>query len=481
MRKTDSFGSPTWTEENFWYHDAIAARAYKKWEARGGFAGSSLQDWIEAEAEATRTYSEAHELSERRMLAEHAVTRILTESAELIDAVPRILKTICESLDWDVGAFWCVDKQAEILRCIDFWHAPTIEVAEFEKVSRKLTFVKGSGLPGRVWASDNFAWIPEVTADDKFFSAHVAIAERLHAACAFPIHNGEFLGVMEFFHLHIREPDEKLVEMMACIGGQISQFIERRRVERAKRNRDHEFALARQIQQGWLPTTMPALPGFAFGGACQFCQETGGDYYDFFPVGDSTIGIALGDARGHGIGAALVMEEARATIRALALTRTDPGEILVLANRCLMAGFPAGHFVTMFLARVDPGSRSLVYCSAGHWPGYVLDRAGNVRLVLESTSLPLGIDVSIEYLNAPAITLLPGDLLCLFTDGIMETFSGDDSLFGIERALEIVRRKRHDSPDAIVQALFRAVRDFSGGQRQFDDLTAVIVKFEADA
>lgn len=417
-----------------------------------------------------------------RLVAEHAVANILNQSAEIINAAPRILQAICESLGWDLGALWIVDRQAHVMRCVDVWHAPTVEVPAFEQVCRQGTFSPGIGLPGRIWASESPVWIPDVTCDANFPRAQIAAKEGLHGACGFPIQNGvDFLGVMEFFSRDIRQPDQELLEMMLSIGRAISQFLERQRAEQALRDREREFALARQIQQGLLPRTMPEVPGFAFGGASQFAQETGGDYYDFFPMLDAGYCIAIGDASDHGISAALVMEETRATLRALALTRADAGTIITLTNRRLAEDLPSGQFLTLFLARLDPGTRSLVYCSAGHPSGYVLDQQGAVRLVLQSTGIPLGVEMTAEFAAAPAITLLRGDLLLLFTDGVTESFSTGDSVFGIERTLNVVRAHRHERPDEIVQALFRAVADFSGNHAQLDDVTAVIIKVEGGA
>lgn len=424
----------------------------------------------------------ARKLAERCLAAEHAVTRILAEAAEIINAAPGMMQAICESLGWDVGVVWTVDGQANVLRCIDVWHAPTVEAPAFAQASRQGAFALGVGLPGRVWRSRRPAWVPDVTQDADFPRAAIAAGEGLHGAYGFPIYNGvEFLGVMEFFSREMLRADDKLVEMMAAIGGQIGQFLERRRAEQTVRDREREFALARQIQQGLLPKTMPVVPGFAFSGATRFCQETGGDYFDFFPMADSGLGIAIGDASGHGIASALVIEDARACLRALALTHADPGSILAVTNRCLKEDLPADQFVTLFLARLDASARSVVYCSAGHCPGYVLDEHGKVRSVLKNTGLPLGIELATEFPGAPRITLLPGDLLFLFTDGVMEAHSPEELPFGIQRALDVVGEHRHDRPDEIVQALFRAVGDFSRDRAQLDDSTAVIIKVEAEA
>src|SRR5262249_33182977 len=188
-----------------------------------------------------------------------------------------------------------------------------------------------------------------------------------------------------------------------------------------------------------VPTSAPpALAGFEIAGACQPAQETGGDYYDFIPMSDGHWGMAIGDASGHGIGAALLIAETRAYLRALALTQTDPGAVLRLLNNRLAEDISTDHFVTLLFARLHPPTRSLVYSTAGHWPGYVLDAQGEVKLVLHSTSLPLGVDPAGDFANGPALTLDPGDLVFLISDGIVEAPSGAGALFSIGRALEVV-------------------------------------------
>ena len=430
----------------------------------------------------------ARKLVERSLTALQAVMRILAEPAEVMSATPRMMQAICEALGWDVGEVWAVDRHAQVLRCVDVWHAPTLEVPTFAQASRQAAFYMGVGLPGRIWHSQRPAWIPDVTQDTNFPRAAIAASEQLHGAYGLPLSNGvEILGVMEFFSRERLSPDSQLIEVMATIGGAIGQFLEGCRAKQKIHDDQTEFALARQIQQGLLPKTMPVLPGFAFGGASQFCHATGGDYYDFLPMSDSSLGIVIGDVSGHGIAAALVMADIRALLHALVPTHadpTDPSSIVALTNRFLTEDLPSGHFVTLFLARLDPDTRSLVYCSAGHPSGYVLDQHGVVRSVLQSTDIPLGLELPLlatEFPNAPSVTLLPGDFLCLFTDGVMEALSAEDVPFGIERALNVVREHRHERPDEIVQALFRAVADFSGNQAPLDDITTVIIKVGAAA
>jgi signal transduction histidine kinase/CheY-like chemotaxis protein len=169
---------------------------------------------------------------ERRLAAQYATTRILVESGSLGEAMPRILQAVGESLDWVMGARWSIDPEAKVLRCAETWIAPPRALDEFVGVCRRLTFSSGVGLPGRVWESGRAAWIPDVVKDSNFPRAPYAAREGLHGAFGFPIVGpAGFLGVMEFFSPEIREPDEDLLKMFDGVGGQVGQFIERKRAE----------------------------------------------------------------------------------------------------------------------------------------------------------------------------------------------------------------------------------------------------------
>lgn len=178
----------------------------------------------------------------RRLAAEYATARVLAQSGPLNEATSRILETICTTLGWEHGALWQVERHADRLRCVAIWHTPESAFTDFEAMSRETKFDRGVGLPGRVWASGQPAFIADVVRDDNFPRAPAAAREGLHAAFGFPIIvGGDTVGVMEFFSREIREPDAELLEMMTAIGSQIGQFMERRRAEEEL---DRFFALS---------------------------------------------------------------------------------------------------------------------------------------------------------------------------------------------------------------------------------------------
>jgi sigma-B regulation protein RsbU (phosphoserine phosphatase) len=256
----------------------------------------------------------------------------------------------------------------------------------------------------------------------------------------------------------------------------IRDITERKRAERELRENKEQFAVAREIQQRLFPKSAPACPGFDVAGASYPAEATGGDYFDYLSMLGDRLGIVVGDVTGHGVGPALLMAETRAYLRILATRREDVGEILTRANSILAEDMGGERFITLFLARIDPKNRELVYASAGHPAGYVLNATGEISATLKRTGLPLGMRPDTEYKPASPITLGPGDIVVLLTDGIEEASAPDDSLFGIERVLGVIRANREKPARQIVEALYASARQFAQNAPQLDDITAIVIK-----
>jgi len=261
--------------------------------------------------------------------------------------------------------------------------------------------------------------------------------------------------------------------------------IERRDHERQLRELEEHWKsermrmalqVAEDIQASLYPTIAPACAGFEISGASRAAEGVAGDYFDYFPFPDGSLAIAIGDVSGHGVGPALLMAATRAYVRALALSHYDVGEMLTLANRALSADVADGRFVTLFLARLLPRERSLVFASAGHPPGYVLAGDGRVKSIMESTHLPLGVVEDERFSASEPIGLEPGDLVLLLTDGIAEATSGDGRLFGQQGALDVVQTNSARPAREIIESLHNEVGRYAGRPHPEDDLTAVVIK-----
>jgi PAS domain S-box-containing protein len=170
--------------------------------------------------------------AEQRLQVQEAVSRILAESFDLREAAYKIIQVLCSRAGWDLGAVWQVDRTGNEIACVELWQKPSIAAARFEAVTRELRFAPGTGLPGRVWRSGKPAWTTDMNSDDNFPRAAVAGEAGIHSAFGFPIKLGEItLGAIECFSREIREPDGNFLQMVGDIGGQLGQFVERKRSE----------------------------------------------------------------------------------------------------------------------------------------------------------------------------------------------------------------------------------------------------------
>jgi len=168
----------------------------------------------------------------RRLHAQYSVARALAESSSLREAAGRILQAIGEALGGDYAGLWQVDAARGGLRCVETWSAPGTSFAEFEAVSRQSTLARGIGLPGRVWATGQPFFAPDIIHDPNFPRGPAVARVGLHSALGFPVLLGtELIGVLEFFSREIGRPDAELLEMLATVGSQIGQFAERKRAE----------------------------------------------------------------------------------------------------------------------------------------------------------------------------------------------------------------------------------------------------------
>ncbi|MGE3806365.1 MAG: PAS domain S-box protein [Gemmataceae bacterium] len=174
--------------------------------------------------------------AERRLESQYEVTRALAETTTLEAAAPRILAALCTCMDWAFGTLWIVDRREQALRCVETWQQPDAGFGELALTTRQALIAAGQGVPGKVLAGSGPLWYADVSAIDSL-RARLAVRLGLHGACAFPIRSGqEVLGVIDFFSKSVSEPDAELLSMLAALGSQIGQFVERVRVEEALRN-----------------------------------------------------------------------------------------------------------------------------------------------------------------------------------------------------------------------------------------------------
>jgi sigma-B regulation protein RsbU (phosphoserine phosphatase) len=248
--------------------------------------------------------------------------------------------------------------------------------------------------------------------------------------------------------------------------------------------------LAKQVQQNLLPRTPPSLPGLEAAGINLSCDETGGDYFDYFPIRrgrGAALAVTVGDVTGHGASSALLMATGRALLRAAgrhepgADEAPPPGRRITEANRLLAEDVgDSGRFMTLFWAEIEGETGRVRFVRAGHDPAFVVDPAGGEPVELLGQGLPLGIVAGHVY-QENTDRIEPGQVLLLGTDGIWEARDASGGMYGKDRFLQVARRHAARSAQAIRDAILDDLAAFKAGLPMEDDVTLVVVKRTGEA
>jgi sigma-B regulation protein RsbU (phosphoserine phosphatase) len=243
-----------------------------------------------------------------------------------------------------------------------------------------------------------------------------------------------------------------------------------------KRRLEEQLELARDIQRRLLPEKAPEMAGHVLAGANRPSFLVGGDYFDFLPLGDERWAIVVADVSGHGVPAGLIMAGFRAELRAALRHDDDPCRVLAELNHILHDELESDRFVTAFLAVYDPASGRLGYSNAGHEPGLLARRSGDVEPLTEG-GLLLGVFPEAEYRRA-MVHLAPGDRLVLHTDGLSDAVDPWGGELGAEGILRLVAELEGEgtAPDDLPAVLLeRAEREAAGAPDEADDRTVVVL------
>ncbi len=237
-----------------------------------------------------------------------------------------------------------------------------------------------------------------------------------------------------------------------------------------------QLETAREVQLKLLPGQSPRLPGYDICGSCIPTDEIGGDYFDYIPLANDRLGLAIADVSGHGVPSALVMTAFRALLRTEARLLTRPADIASTINQLLPEFTGDQHYVTMLFAELDPPRGALSYIACGH-PLPLLIRANGEVEQFANHNPALGIFQNVPYSDETK-QLGSGDILVLYTDGVIELMDENDQVFGRERLVDIICKNQQLNASDLMYRIIRTTADFSKYYGFLDDFTLVIVKRE---
>ena len=258
-----------------------------------------------------------------------------------------------------------------------------------------------------------------------------------------------------------------------AINDMTQGLIERERMQLS-------LSLAKEVQQKLLPKSNIKADGFDIAGKSVYCDETGGDYYDFIPIGGTDkqkIGVAIGDVSGHGISSALLMATVRSSLRQRASLTGNIAEIISDVNRQLAQDVEdSGQFMTMFFLTLNTETRRLEWVRAGHEPAVVYDPESDSFSELGGLGIALGVDGEWLYEENKKTNFSNGQIIFLSTDGIWEARNQKGEMFGKKPILSAIRQNSSLDAPQIIEAIFNTLGEFIGEMKIEDDLTSVIIK-----
>jgi phosphoserine phosphatase len=341
----------------------------------------------------------------------------------------------------------------------------------------------GQGLAGSVAQTSRTVNIPDAYEDPRFDrSWDDKSGYRTRQLLTAPIRNreGTVVGVFQLLNREAGAFDAEDEAFLDALSIHVALAVENARLHRAaleKERQDREIALVQSVQRAYLPERLEGECGvFTYAGMNQLCEDASGDYYDAILLQDGRTAVVMGDVSGHGLGAALVMSQARALLHALVPSAESLSSLLAQLNDFLAPDMTRGRFMTLFLGVADPETGELAWNNAGH-PPPLLARAGSGEVErLGSQGLILGVLPGITYTKASPVTMAPGDVLLLYTDGATEAVNADETMLEEEGLAEVLRRVAARDPPAILDGIRAALVEWTGREDFTDDLTLLALK-----
>ncbi|MCE2540686.1 MAG: SpoIIE family protein phosphatase [Acidobacteria bacterium] len=306
--------------------------------------------------------------------------------------------------------------------------------------------------------------------------------EGAHSRLVVPLvgSRGRVRGALDLWSDRSSGYDRAAEEAVGVYASAVAATIENARLiaeVRDKRRLDSDLALARDVMEDLLPRATPTLAGFDIAGAHESSLAVGGDYYEFIPLPEDRWGVVIADVVGKGIAAALLVAAIRASIASLVGHELAVRAIMRRANRFFHESVEEGRYVTLFYMVLDVPARSLLYVNAGHVPPVLVRANGEVEL-LEEGGVPLGLFQAPRYFEGHA-TLAPGDVVGLYTDGIVEQTNPEGEEYGSSRLIATLREAGKAGATELCSRVMQDVHRFGAG-RQTDDRTLVVIRSNAD-
>jgi phosphoserine phosphatase RsbU/P len=388
-------------------------------------------------------------------------------------AMPELLREIVEvgkvAIVAEAGVLWLLDRSSDEL----------VQVTPPAETSTRVKM--GQGHAGLCAQTESISNIHDCREDALFQEFPVQVdGFETRSLLNVPIlgQDHQMLGVMQWLGQHVGQFDKHDEWVGPALAAQCAVAIQHSRMTDellANAILHQEVTVARDIQMSTLPKTMPHVEGYDLHGLFRPTDHTGGDLFDLVVL-DGKLFMLLGDATGHGFGPALSATQMQAMLRVAFRLGADLDEAYRQVNNQLDEDLPDDRFITAFMGFLDPKSHSVSYHSGGQGPILHYRAADNECDWYAPTSFPVGVMPMEEASTSQKLSLAPGDILALISDGVYEYTALDGSQFGEDRVAEVIKTYHNMPMNVLCQLLVKAARGFGGDAPQADDITLVLVR-----
>lgn len=398
------------------------------------------------------------------------VTRKLAAPFDLDTMLTEVVNATREVLNADRGTVFLYDETTDEL------------VVRVGTELGQIRIPANKGIVGESAQSRELINVPDCYADKRFNRAiDKQTGYRSRCMLTIPLigYDESLVGVLQILNKNDGVFDEQDEYVAQALAAQAAVVIHRAAVTEAmiaSERLDREITVARDVQMGTLPKEMPKIDGYDFGGAYAPTDQTGGDLYDFVPIGKNKVFLLMGDATGHGIGPALSATQVRAMLRVALRLGSSLNDAFVHINNQLCDDLPDDRFVTGFFGLLDGVAHEMDFHSGGQGPIMHFHAASGNFDWHPATTFPLGYMPQSD-LGAPiSMTLEPGDIIGLISDGVYEYENESGTQFGQQRVADIITANPDSSAQELVDEIMRATRQHGGPTPQADDMTIVLAK-----
>jgi phosphoserine phosphatase RsbU/P len=428
----------------------------------------------------------AHWLDRRFFREAYNTEIILTQLSQNVASI-RQMDTLLETVSRQISDSLHVPRVAVLLDSANsfrpayafgYKQAPAVELSESSATVRML---REGQQPSMVYFDDEDSWVQRTPDKER------SMLRSLDSQLLLPLSLKErLLGIISLGPKLSEEPyskaDLRLLNAVASQTGlalenaRLTESIKQEVIQRERIN--SELEIAREVQERLFPQKLPRVEGLEFAGYCRPQQGVGGDYYDFVPLANGGLGIAVGDVAGKGIAAALTMATLQAGLRGQTIKPSGgPAEMIQLINRLVYEGSASNRYATFFYGEYDPQSRKLLYVNAGHNSPIVYRPNGDGRQILrlEEGGTVIGLFPETPYEEA-SVQLQKGDVIVGFTDGISEAMDAKEEEWDEPRLIDCLGQCFSRNAADIIGQILDCVDGFTAGAAQHDDMTLVVVR-----